>query len=177
MSTLKVDNIANTAGVTTNRVLQVKHVRNDTPSSQSITAGADIYIPDLEIDITPASVNSTFLLLAQWSGEGSATNIPYNSGLYFRRSGTALRPSGVGNRGSMIATSVVSFHLNASSTLDACNAMYLDSPSTTSQITYTVNFESRAVSGTLYTNRTVDDGDTTSYERTASTFVVMEIAG
>jgi hypothetical protein len=55
--------------------------------------------------------------------------------------------------------------------------MYLDSPSTTSQITYTVNFESRPISGTLYTNRTVDDGDATSYERSASTFVVMEIAG
>jgi hypothetical protein len=177
MSTLKVDNIANTAGVTNNRVLQIQHVRNETPSSQSITAGSDVYIPDLEIDITPASSNSTFLLLAQWSGECGDTNVPYNSGLYFRRSGTALRPSGVGNRGSMIAPLATNFHLNSSSTLESANAMYLDSPSTTSQITYTVNFENIYTNTTLFTNRTEDDTDGTPYERSVSTFLVMEIAG
>jgi len=177
MSTLKVDTIANTAGVTNNRVLQIQHVRNETPSSQYITAGSDVYIPDLEIDITPASSNSTFLLLAQWCGECGDTNIPYNSGLYFRRSGTRLSPSGTGNRAAIIAPLAVSFHLNAASTLESCNAMYFDSPSTTSQITYTVNFDDVYANTTLFTNRTEDDSDSTTFERGVSTFVVMEIAG
>jgi hypothetical protein len=177
MSTLKVDTIANTAGVTNNRVLQVKHVRNETPSSQYITAGSDVYIPGLEIDITPASSNSTFLLLAQWCGECGDTNIPYNSGLYFRRSGTGLLPSGASNRGAFISPLAISFHLNSASTLESCNAMYLDSPSTTSEITYTVNFQNAYANTTIFTNRTEEDGDSSTYERGVSTFLVMEIAG
>ena len=177
MSTLKVDNIANTAGVTNNRVLQIQHVRNETPSSQATNPGDNIYIPDLEIDITPASVNSTFLLLAQWAGELSNTGGPYNAGLYFRRSGTALRPTPVDNRGSFLAPLAINYHQNASSTLESCNAMYLDSPSTTSQITYTVNMEISYTTNTVYTNRTVDDTNFGYMERAVSTFMVMEIAG
>jgi hypothetical protein len=52
--------------------------------------------------------------------------------------------------------------------------IYLDSPSTTSSVTYKVQM--RVNSSTGYVNRTTTDSDTTVYSRTASTITVMEIA-
>jgi len=177
MSTLKVDTIANTAGVTTNRILQVKHVRDEAIGSQSVTTSAPVALSNLSIDITPSSSSSLFLLQAQWSGELSVTSAPYNSGFYFDRSGTALRPSGVGNRGSFLAPTLATYDLQAANTMDTAFITYLDAPSTTSQITYKVYFDSVYVNCTLYTNRVVTDSDASTSERTFSTFIVMEIAG
>jgi hypothetical protein len=60
--------------------------------------------------------------------------------------------------------------------LSSSSVSVLDSPATTSATTYKVQI--RNVSGgTAYVNRQVTDTDSTSFNRTASTITVMEVAG
>ena len=52
---------------------------------------------------------------------------------------------------------------------------FLDSPNTTSAVTYGVNW--RIVSGnTIYLNRTGQDSNTSNYPRGSSTITLMEVA-
>ena len=53
---------------------------------------------------------------------------------------------------------------------------YLDSPSTTSAVTYQVQAV-QPVSGTIYINRALDDVDDETRVRTVSTITLMEVAG
>ena len=53
--------------------------------------------------------------------------------------------------------------------------MYLDSPSTVSEVTYTVQWSLQAAGSTMYLNRSYNDPDTTVSARAASTITVMEI--
>ena len=67
---------------------------------------------------------------------------------------------------------------NQDSTPEMANWTYFDTPSTTSQITYTVATQQNAgSSSTWYTNRTVGDQDTAFYERGISFISATEIAG
>jgi hypothetical protein len=53
----------------------------------------------------------------------------------------------------------------------------LDSPSTTSAVTYTIVVRLASGSGTLYYNRTANDGNFDSLERGLSWLTVMEVSG
>ena len=52
---------------------------------------------------------------------------------------------------------------------------YLDSPNTTSAVTYTVQIGNNEGTGTYYYNRSVDDGNYSSRERGLSWITVQEI--
>jgi len=54
------------------------------------------------------------------------------------------------------------------------SAMFLDSPATTSSITYSVYMRTSAA--TVFLNRTVTDEDSVNRGRTASSIIVMEVA-
>ena len=54
------------------------------------------------------------------------------------------------------------------------NGIFLDSPNTTSAITYKVQWKAQQQTG--YLNRTGNDTDGTAYPRTASSLTVMEVA-
>jgi hypothetical protein len=58
------------------------------------------------------------------------------------------------------------------------NHTFLDSPATTSAITYKLQFRSELTSGsyTVWANRTNTDTDTSTYGRGATSITVMEIA-
>ena len=53
-------------------------------------------------------------------------------------------------------------------------ASFLDSPSSTSSLTYKMQLKSSA-SGTVYINRTSDDSDNSTRARGSSTITVMEV--
>ena len=175
MSTLRVDNIANTAGVTNNRILQVQYSQSITPGSQSYTIGTAIQISGLTVDITPTSSNSIILLQARWNGELSTYGFAYNSVFYFRRDSTRLGAESFSNRLGGMSTPAICYQNEASSTSENATVMWVDSPATTSQITYSLNFEGYTT-GTVYTNRTASDTDNNNYERTISMIMAMEIA-
>ncbi len=176
MSTLKVDSILDTSGndTVTGKILQVKYTQYDTRSSQSIPATTVTALDNMSVTITPSSTNSKILLLAQWNGEFSVTAAPYNSMLSFLRNSTYIGAE-VTSRNYGIMPPVISYDAaEAGSTMESGSWRYLDSPATTSSITYhgAVNIYTAL---TMYHNRTVVDGNSTSYEQGVSSIMAMEI--
>ena len=57
------------------------------------------------------------------------------------------------------------------------HATFLDSPSSTSEQTYKVQFETHNGANEVYINRSGNDGDQTYIQRVASSITVMEVAG
>ncbi len=146
-----------------------------TTSSQSLTAGTPAEITGLTLTITPQSASSKFLLMAVWNGEGSNSQYANALAFGFKRDSSYIgNPAADGSR--TIGRGVLSqgWHdANADSTMDSWTGQYLDSPNTTSAITYKV-FITTDYTQTLYNNRTVVDGNVTAYERTTSSLIILE---
>jgi hypothetical protein len=153
MSTLRVDTIANTAGVTSNRVLQVV---NATYATEVSTSGGTYIDTGLTATITPSSASSKILVFVEQVGLAKAAG---NGGLWLK----LLRD----------ATSIVQLCTNdvyTGTTIGlraaGVGTTYLDSPATTSATTYKTQF---------YAFNSV-----TAYIQQAgskSTLTLMEIAG
>ena len=160
MSTLRVNTIANTAGVTSNRVLQVVQGITTTETTSSSASPIDT---TLAATITPTSASSKVLIMIAiaeaMKSNGSAGNRIklelYKNGSNMTINGTAFVTSGVlytasalQNRGS------IAFN-------------YLDSPSTTSATEYRLYFQNLgAVASAVVQNNS-----------SPSTIILMEIAG
>ena len=177
MSTLKVNSILDTSGndTVTGKILQVKYTQYDTRSSQSIPATTVTALDNMSVTITPSSTNSKILLMAQWNGEFSSTAVGWNSMISFLRNSTYIGAE-VTSRNYGIMPPVITYFHEAGSTLESCSWRYLDSPATTSSVTYYGAINSYAAV-TMYHNRTVVDGNSTSYEQGVSSIMAMEIAG
>jgi len=134
-------------------------------------------VTDLSITLTPSSSSSKFLLQA---------SIVYGATI---NAAPALRFTG-GNSSNFIGDSRGSrrrvvfcggndyFNGDSSATNNAFNAqiMYIDSPNTTSTITYKVQAMTDG-NGTMYINKDPEDPDSSGEGWTgASSFVIMEIA-
>jgi len=130
MSTLRVDTIANTAGVTNQRVLQV--VSTSGPASTVSKTGAGS-LEVINASITPSSTSSKIYIMATCGGVGVGGSNTWIQIQIFRDSSNIkngpYQGISLANQGSVLATN------------------YLDSPSTTSAITYRLQLE-RVSSGT-----------------------------
>lgn len=147
-----------------------------TPTSQSVTSMTRDNLAGLTASITPKSTNSKIMVEVRWCGEHSAYN--YNCAFGVRRDGVDVgNPSSVGNRISGIHSISQGYHSHdADSTPDNVFYSYLDSPNTTNEVTYTASaiFEQ---AGTLYTNRTVADTNSSGFERLTSSITLTEVQG
>jgi hypothetical protein len=127
MSTLRVDTIANTAGVTNNRVLQVV---NATYATQVTTTGSTYIDTGLTATITPSSASSKILVFVEQVGLSKAAG---NGGLWLKllRDATDIVQLCINDvyTGSTIALRVA-----------GAGTTYLDSPATTSATTYKTQF-------------------------------------
>ena len=177
MSTLKVDNILNTAGADNRgKILQVQTTMVSTPSSQSVAANTLTEVTGVSVNITPSSTSSKILLFGSWNGEMGTSGNEYNHIFSFKRDSTYLGSPVAGNRTVGIGVAGITLSGNVSSTVESSPALqYLDTPATTSQITYKLSFEGVAAA-TLYNNRTVADTNSAGYERGMSMITAMEIA-
>jgi hypothetical protein len=161
----------------------VLQVVQDYKTDASSYAGSGVYHTIMSANITPVSTNSKILISSDVSygyagGElqyewifyfertisgGSATKIGEADGANLRETG-AFQPIGLDN--------VLDEQVNVG-TVSGC---FLDTPSTTSQITYALKFRSHT--NTFYINRSVTDYDGTGFgKRLTSNFTLMEIAG
>ena len=181
-SVLKVNSIQTTAGKpvlnSSGSVLQVKQTtKTDVQSIQSTTL---LEIGDLNLTITPSSTSSKILLMAapSLSCYGHA-----DAKLTRTVGGTAtdlLKGDQVGSnriRSHWHAYKVTNF--NTTYENETAVMHYLDSPNTTSEITYKVlvGTPNDASSYIVYINRQYSDGDNAWAGTTASTLTAMEIAG
>ena len=154
-------------------VLQVKSTivtaRNSTTNTDTSGTGADV---GLNVTITPKKSGSHFLITCS---VGIATTEGETWSLTLSRDGTKIG-SGVdsGNRfGATASNVIVQTDPNSITTI---GNQFLDSPSTTSAITYQIAVNNNSGSTrTLYINRTEDDTDAIGTIRGISTITVMEV--
>lgn len=166
---------ANNINVTGN-ILQVVTTHKTDIFSTTASISSMAAVPGMSVSITPSSTSSKILvMLGCTMGSGADALVYYQ--LY--RDSTAIgigdaagsRPRTTG--GAVYASSTDMFYGSIPISIH-----YLDSPATTSTLTYSLKVGSGATSNTVYFNRTGSDRDTSNYDgRSGSSITVMEIAG
>lgn len=171
MSTLKFNNWQKTNGTTVGTVLQV--VQGVLATTFTTTSTSWVDITNLTATITPAATSSKILIIAhvQVGGDGSS----YDNGIALLRNGTHIAlPTSYGSR----TACWMPLCQRGQSTYETSTVsnMYLDSPSSTSALTY--KLQAIAVNGTTqYINRSSADANHIQDSRHISTITLMEIAG
>ena len=168
---------ATTAGVASwgavGKVLQVVSAnKTDTSSSGStsfVTSG-------LEVTITPSATSSKIFIIANPNLGAAGDN---TIGCCILRDSTELNVADAASARSLWASNS-QYQYNSYGTI-AFPMSYLDSPSSTSAITYKVAYKMGVVNNASYPyvwmNRGPYDTDNLNYGRSSSTITVMEIAG
>jgi len=149
-------------------VLQVVSTTK-TDTFSTVSSGSFVDVTGLSVSITPSSSSNKILVLYD-------TMIgPQDTG-FFRivRDSTAIKQGDAA--GGRIRTTVGSISPGGNNDKLAPGAgSYLDSPATTSSITYKIQVQN--YTGTLVVNRSYNDSDASYSGRGASTITVMEIKG
>lgn len=160
-------------------ILQVQYTQVTATSQWTVNQQTDKKITSLAVNITPTSTNSIIKIEAMVNGEWSNYSDAHGSVWFFYRDNTKLSAPTASSRnvGILMGTAITYHNTDADSTPEHANYTYFDSPSTTSQITYTVGVNKHEASAYWYLNRTVGDSDSHGYERGVSMICVTEIAG
>jgi len=177
MSQLRVNTITNAGGTGSTyapgHVVQViSTVKTDTFSA-SILRGANTAITGLSATITPTSTSSKILVQASISA-GRVGDVGVSSFFYLFRGATQV---GLGDafEGRQRITS--SGFVSDSQRLGTVPILFLDSPSTTSSTTYSINIaHGRDNTQLVYINRNDDDANFNFIPRAISSITLMEIA-
>ncbi len=169
--TNKYENYNGTAWVAlgSSAVLQVKSTFKSNTFTMSSNTFADV--TDLSVSITPSSASSKVLAFFSLSGQADAAT----NGLFVRlmRDSTAI---GIGDTdGSRIRTTYG--NISTSTNVGYMGGFtFLDSPATTSAVTYKVQVASNTNGQTVFVNRLINNTDSASFARSASSITVMEVA-
>jgi hypothetical protein len=147
-------------------VLQVVSTTKTDTFSTSSTSFVDI--TGLSVSITPISSSNKVFVTVDVTGQGQA-GVSVATFRLVRDSTVIDAGAAAGSRSLGFAAALPTD--NNCSITQGTN--FLDSPSSTSSVTYKVQVRSN---GTAYVNRTTADGDDVNILRTASTITVMEIA-
>jgi len=165
-------------------ILQVKqNTDTTTPNVLSMATKGQYYsIPNLNVAITPVSTSNKILISFQAFGEGSHQDHKYRVRLERAISGgatTHIQGVADGSRIQCMAMLPTSYFGddNDSTPTQVAVSNYLDSPSTDSEITYTVQISADDASTEWHYNRTDGDTNHEDYERGMSYITVMEVAG
>ena len=157
--------VTNNSPATGSIVQVVQTVKTDT-TSHDTTTWTDI--SGLSLSITPSSASNKILI--SFHGQGSTSNIGF---IRLLRDSTEIGSGG--SAGSRVQCACM-FHKSGDSNLmESFGNSYLDSPSSTSALTYKLQW--RDESGAIYLNRSVNDNDSSAGARTSSVITAMEVAG
>jgi len=156
-------------------VLQVVSTTKTDTFSASTGSGASVAISGLTATITPTSTSSKIMIWVNVFGDQNASSVA----ILPTRGGSAITGAvgdAAGSRGRIFSGNGDSNSFNQLG-MDAA-ILFLDSPASTSAVTYGVNFfNTSGATQTLYVNRTLGDGDSVFVPRGASTIALMEVAG
>jgi hypothetical protein len=155
------------SGIDTGKVLQVKQLTKT--DSSTYTLATDTLATFWTQTITPSSTSNKILAsFVVYFGQQSVSAQPY---IVLRRNGSDIfRADNIGSRKS----STASPGYGRNDTTLIATQWYLDSPSSTSSVSYTLNLGGYS-SRTFYINIPDVNGDYVA--STTSTFTLMEIAG
>ena len=154
-----------------NVVQTLQTTRSDTDSTNSQTE-ADL----ITLNITPSSSSSKIMLFVDLKfGSSSQSTDPQL--MLYRDSTKVYHGDAADNRLTGFFGGDEYDSYNNAQWLQKCvQANYLDSPSTSSQITYKVKWRIVDTGHTLYLNRTGQDNNSAAYHRSVSSLTAMEIA-
>ena len=157
------------APASTGKILQVIQTsKTNTFTTTSTTATA---ITGLDVTITPSSVSSKILVMCFMTVcSDSSTGYPV---WYLQRGATQILIGDAGQANQRRVTSG-SAPLN-NNYLSNASISYLDSPASTSALTYGMYASTADSSGTVAINRTIVDGNNNYNARGTSTIIVMEV--
>ena len=161
---------ATVTGLSAGKVLQVvQATKTDTASSTNST----FVSTGLEASITPSSTSNKVLVMISAS-HGQAADLAISFQL--NRDSTAIFLGDTA--GSRTRTSVGTFYQNVTGDMNYSGINYLDSPSSTSALTYKLMWAMKGAGATsIYLNRSSLDTDSAAYRRSASSIILMEIEG
>ena len=151
-------------------IVQVKSVtKTDGDFNTNSTSYTDI--TGLSVSITPTRSDSKILIFANLHGVGDSSTQAY---FRFMRDSTAIC---VGDAaGSRVQATLGSMYTDQSNDTNSCSQQFLDSPSTTSLVTYKIQCRTQG-SGSIYINRSVTDQNAATSGRFTSSLTVMEVSG
>ena len=139
----------------------------------TVTTTSESYVDvtGLTANYTPTSTTQKVLVRGSVCFGSTSSNM---SDLALARNGSILtRGTTAGSR----STSHVSFYDGSNSVgIETATFEFLDTPGTTSQVTYSVQFRRVGNSRAVYVNRTYDDGDYATRPRTVSTLTIIPFA-
>jgi hypothetical protein len=118
--------------------------------------------------ITPSSASSKVLVIVMLSVGGASANGAYIR--LMRNSSTTILGDAAGSR---VQCTTMNY-TNVATGFMGVPIAYLDSPATTSAVTYDVEFASLST-GIVYLNRSSTDSNTSAFSRGASTLIMMEV--
>jgi len=157
------------------KVLQV--VQATKTDTFTTNATSFTLVTGLEASITPSATSSKIFVTVSIMGQRSNTNGEVGQITIFKDSSNLINASSPGSRTPSITSGVQMGDSNGDVNAEPYSFSILNSPSTTSSITYDVRVKQISSSGTVYINRVEDDLDNNIRGRGISTITLMEIAG
>jgi hypothetical protein len=158
---------------TTGGILQVVSTTMNDVFSASVSANSWVLPTGFTATITPKSTSSKILIHAHVNGSNSNAN--FGIGLLIFRNGTKI--ANAINEGSRTSISSLNVGANSSDGMSHASMTFLDSPSSTSALSYDVNiYNYQGATNTMYLNRSHTDGNISNYPRTISSITLMEVS-
>ena len=177
-STLTVDS---TNGITfPNATLQasagsvIQVVQAVKTNVQSTTSSSAVDVTGLSVSITPKFATSKILVMADLN-TGMSTATGSISFLWIVRNSTNIYVGDAAGSRTQVWQAIDNEYYIASQQM-RYTSMYLDSPATTSALTYKIQFNSNNGAVATYVNQSATDVNASYVGRTASSITVMEIA-
>jgi hypothetical protein len=163
------------AAIPTGKVLQV--VQATKTDTFTTTATSFTLVTDLAASITPSATSSKIFVTVSIMGQRSNNNGEVGQITIFKDSSNLINASSPGSRTPSITSGVQMGDSNGDVNAEPYSFSILNSPSTTSSITYDVRAKLISGSGEVYINRVEDDLNNNIRGRGISTITLMEIAG
>lgn len=150
-------------------ILQVVSTTKTDTFSTTSTSFTDV--TGLSATITPKSTSSKIFVLADVQSGGDVHSTAQTMFRLMRDATPIAVATSVSNR----TATTTGMSANQQYTMESNSMSFLDSPSTTSSVTYKVQM--RNTTSTFYVNRTLFDTDNSTYSRSVSTITLIEVAG
>ena len=160
------------------KVLQVvSTTKTDTFSATTGQAIPSGDVTGLTATITPNSTSNKIFIIANINGSNSSNALF----VWLYKNGSPLSGAtgdAASNRSRVTTISVAQPSSNGAASAALSSFNYVDSPSTTSSITYSIRVgHTVAGNDVVYVNRPDNNSDTVNFGRSMSTITLMEIAG
>ena len=152
-------------------IIQVKSVTK-TDAFQT-SSGSFVDVSGLSVTITPTSSSNKILIQVHVTGDGRSGQSRANFRLMRGSTAICIGDTAGGRARSTFAI----YRPNDNHTTESASMTHLDSPATTSAVTYKLQIVSGNNSGAVSVNRAYSWSDAFAHGATASSITVMEVSG